>query len=100
MKPCLLNWVEAGGKTHNGAPVKMNENKGTQGPRPAILKRRAAQSREKSLQWRRSCAADRMGLWFGDPLAITVSPRTDPFAQTSGTRIIRKGGIGIVLIFP
>lgn len=25
-KLCLLNWVGTGGKAHNGAPVKMNEN--------------------------------------------------------------------------
>lgn len=31
MELCLLNWVQAGGKTHNGALVKMNENKGTRG---------------------------------------------------------------------
>ena len=31
MELCLLNWVEAGGRAHNGAPVKMNENKGRRG---------------------------------------------------------------------
>lgn len=28
MELYLLSWVEAVGKAHNGAPVKMNENKG------------------------------------------------------------------------
>ena len=31
MELCLLNWVEAGGRACNGAPVKMNENKGIRG---------------------------------------------------------------------
>lgn len=32
MELCFLNWVETGGKAHNGAPVKMNKNGGIGGP--------------------------------------------------------------------
>lgn len=56
MKLCLLNWVEAGGEAHNGAPVKMNENKGIRGT-ACCSDLRATRPQEKSPQCRHSCAA-------------------------------------------
>lgn len=84
MELCLLNWVEAGGRACNGAPVKMNENKGRRGAACC----REAQSHEKPPEL---CC---------DPMAVILYTKTDQLSQTCGTRILRKWSIGIVSFFP